>query len=467
MSSASDYDLDVAADVGRVRTSRRLDGSWDWFQRLWGIAVVAHIVGNPATGQIVGAVTARGVASFALGLTAVAAVLRADDRRLLAALALGVPVTAILEAPVLGNHWLLASAVSLGVVVALVRDGGWDWFGATARAMFLAFYGFAVFSKLNEDFFDPSVSCAVVYANQSRAAMGLPGLVSGSWPTVLLPLVVVLVEALVLLSLTVRRTRFAGVVLGLVFHSLISFDLGQHFYDFTSVLFPLFLLFIFQGRLDRLGEYLPERTQTIVGITLCLFVVASVLPRTQVTSVILDTGFFFVWIPYAIGMVTYVARLSVGRHEFALRPHGLIAWSLILLIGLNGLMPYLEIKTANSWNMYSNLTVVNGESNHLLVRSGFPVLGGHGDLIEVISTEDPGLRPYVGSEWRLTDRALESYLARNPGVEVEYLQGGVTSVRSSTLDPSGPSVTLRDLAVLRAVDASAPSRCQTVWLPAN
>ena len=463
MSSTSNYDIDITGDVSRVRKARHLDGSWDWFQRLWGVAVIAHLVGNPASGQLVGAITALGLVSFATGLLAVAAVLRPDDRRLLWSLSAAVPLIGWLEAPVLSNHWLLASVISITLLVSQALRYGWPWFATVSRAMLLAFYGFVVLAKLNSAFFDSAVSCAVVYANQSLGAIGVSPISPDSVPATLLPFVVVGVEVAIPVLLLRSSTRFAGVVLGLAFHGLISFDLGQHFYDFTAVMFPLLLLWSHGDRLDRLGEYLPERTQLVAGVTLVLFVVSSVLPSTRLTSVLLDQGFFLVWIPFALALTVFVAYGTRQGVDVTYRPANVIGWVLVAVVAVNGLAPYLEVKTANSWNMYSNLAIVNGDSNHLLIRSGLPIFGGHGDLVEILSSDDPGLARYVGSDWRLADRALDGYLADNREANAEVRQRDTVLLR----DASDQNVFVRKLLVLRAVDASSPADCQTKWLPAH
>ena len=467
MTTGSDFDLDVSEDIGRVRSTRQLDGSWDWFQRLWGFAVIAHMVGNPATGQVVGDVTILGVLSLAMGLTAVATVLRPDDRRLLMALTIMIPISAVLEAPILGNHWLLAALISLAWLVSRGKTGSWAWFATAARLMFLAFYGFAAFAKLNRDFLDSSVSCAVVYGNQMLQGAGLPGLDPTSALAGTLPYLVVGVEATVFVSLLFARTRYVGVMLGLAFHGLISFDLEQHFFDFTSVLFPLLLLWLPRGRLDGLGEYFPERTQLVAGTVLSLFVVATVLPDARATGVLLDAGFFFVWIPFVVVVIAFAGRGSMRRLDVPVRPPSATAWLLVGLVALNGLAPYLEIKTANSWNMYSNLSIVNGESNHILVPSGPALLGGHGELIEVRSTDDPGLARYIGTDWLLPQRTFDVYRASNPDVRVEYRRIGDSVTRDTVADDVPSQSLLSGVALLRAVDVSSPVQCQTLWFPAH
>lgn len=467
MSSPSDYDIEMAGEMSQLRRTGQLKESWDWFQRIWAVGVIAHIVGNPRIGQVVGEFTLLGTASLVTGLLAVAAVLRPDDRRLLVGLAAAVPVTAWLEAPMLSNHWMLASLISLALVATFLLRRPWVWFSTTARAMHLGFYFFAAFAKLNRDFFDTSVSCAVAFANQTLDAAGLPIVAPDSFVAGLLPYVTAGTELAIPLLLLNRRTRFAGVVLGMVFHSVLSFDLGQHIYDFSGVLFPLFLLWLPSERLNSLGEYLPERTQVLVGVVLTLFVVATVLPDTRVTFVLLTRGFFLLWIPFAIFLSGFVASIRPGPHDTAYRPPDATAWVLLVLVILNGLTPYAEIKSANAWNMYSNLAVVNGESNHLIVRSGFPVGEGHSELVEILSTDDPGLSLYVGSGWLLPERNFLDYLASHPNARVEYRQGGsVRTAVGSELGQDRP-VLLEKLALLRAVDVNSPVRCERIWLPAR
>ena len=104
----------------------------------------------------------------------------------LALLAVGGVVTMWSEAPVLGNHWLLAGLVDLAllfaVAVGVVRR---RWSDATdlaerflpvARWCLLGFYFFASFAKLNSAFFDRSVSCATFYFDESTDSLGLSAL---------------------------------------------------------------------------------------------------------------------------------------------------------------------------------------------------------------------------------------------------------------------------------------------------
>jgi hypothetical protein len=145
---------------GRSRPSGA-DGALDapappWFALLFALAVVAHVVGNPPAASVA-------VRSAAAALVASALVLawRPASRAAWASVAALVLVTAWFEAPTLGNHWLLAAAFAVAVLVAVVRDKPWSWLATTVRLVFVTFYAFAAFAKLNTAFLDPAVSCAV------------------------------------------------------------------------------------------------------------------------------------------------------------------------------------------------------------------------------------------------------------------------------------------------------------------
>ena len=178
-----------------------------------------------------------GAVTFLLAGGTVALVRRPASRSAWAVVATIVLVIAWLEAPTVGNHWLLLGVFAAAVLASLWRRTPWPWLAGTVRVTFLAFYAFAAFAKLNTAFLDPAVSCAVFYADQALTSWGLAPLTPES-PLAAVPVVVALVvELSVPVLLIVRRTRGIGVALAAVFHYAISLDLLQHFYDFTSVIF--------------------------------------------------------------------------------------------------------------------------------------------------------------------------------------------------------------------------------------
>lgn len=118
---------------------------------MWGVAVLAHLAGNWRYDDVWPDPSLIGVLLFAAGIIATLLLL-SPNRSLALGLVAVVPVTVVLEAPALGNHWLLAGFVSLAY---LLTWGRWERFEPAARVILLVFYSFAAFAKLNTGFLDP------------------------------------------------------------------------------------------------------------------------------------------------------------------------------------------------------------------------------------------------------------------------------------------------------------------------
>ena len=379
-------------------TAAVMGDPWRWFSRTFGLAVVAHLAGNPPVWREPDGpwLTPVVVVSAALGLLAVALVVR-PGRLLLGSTAALVLASVWTEAPFLSNHWLLVGFVAVAVLVSLVQRDPWAWLSVTGRCLLLAFYCFAAFAKLNAGFFEPGTSCGVFYANQSLGSFGLPTLPTDSPLAWLLVLGPVLTELSVPFLLAFGRTRRIGVLVALVFHTVISVDLDQHFYDFTAALVVLLCLFLPESTLADLEASAARRTKSLVAaMAICLvLVLCAVLPQVVLTTRILEWLPFVVWFAFAGWLIVSVARGGLGPSHLPMRPPGAAAWVLVTLVVANGLTPYLELKTAYGFNMYANLATVAGESNHFVVRDTWPLTDVQDHLLTVVETDDPGLEMYA------------------------------------------------------------------------
>lgn len=460
------------------------------FAVLWALAAVWHLLGN-TTGA-----PAWAQAALALGVALV--LLRPGAPVPLAVLAAAGLVVAWEEAPVLGNHWLLAAFVNLVILmatlVALLRrrvherlDLAERLFPA-ARLCVIGFYGFAAFAKLNTAFFDRTVSCATFYFNESTESLGLDFLQldGAAWLQRTVIIATVTVELLIPVLLVVRRTRSVGVVVALVFHTVLALDRTHQFFDFSSTLFALFALFLpptagtwmgervgsIRARLALRHERLPARVHlglVAVPVLAALFVAIDVLtPRLAV-----DVG----WLPWQIYAVAVIATAVVFlRQEGApapayLRPHHALFLVVPLLVVFNGLTPYLELKTGYGWNMYSNLRTVDGETNHLLVRRTLPLTDEQEDLVRIIDTNSAALARYAATDYALTYRQFRTYLSTHPNVRVTYTRGSETvSLQRASDRPElvEPVPGWREkVQLFRAVDLEEPERCVPTFGPAR
>ncbi|MEX2293201.1 MAG: HTTM domain-containing protein [Acidimicrobiales bacterium] len=457
---------------------------------LWALAAVWHLLGNtvlaPAWAQAllcigVGLVLIRPGAPLPLGVLAAAGLLTVWE-----------------EAPLLGNHWLLAGGVNLVIVMAIVvgalrrrvtdRTDLADRLFPAARLCVLIFYGFAAFAKLNTAFLDRAVSCAVFYFNESTESIGLSGVhLASSSPLAWVVIVVTLVvELSIPVLLLMRRTRAVGVVVGLCFHAVLALDQTHQFFDFSAVLFALFVLFLpptagtwvaervgsMQARLALRSEALPGRVQLIlVGVPVTVGLLVAVDVLTPALGV--DVG-WWPWQLYAVAVIgTSLAFLRQHRDPspHCLRPHHALFVIVPLLVVANGLTPYLELKTGYGWNMYANLRTVDGETNHLIVRRTLPLTDEQVDPVRILDTNSAALARYAATDYGLTWRQLRDYLAEHPRTRITYQRGSqVVALQEARDRPElvEPVPEWREkLQLFRAIDLQDPERCLVAFGPAR
>ena len=459
-----------------------------------GVAALFHLAGNPRFGFVSSGV-ALSVVQVAVGAAAVTVCLGPRRQAPLLALCALLPLSAWLEAPTVGNHWVLAAFLALAYLCAwaVTRVSGaaegpqtFAAFHSSGRLVLLIAYAFAAFAKLNTDFFDPLHSCAVFYQDQLVGSWGLDGLSVGgrSSAGVAVAVLAAGIELSVPVLLAFRRTRRAGVLLGLSFHWLLALDLDQHFWDFSSVLFVGFLLFLDDGQVGALAAgarrlWHQVRPAVRVAATACAVLAAAVatgaaaLPdAVRLHELATSTG-HLAWLLIGTGLLVGVwaataasapdpVRLSVPRPAL---------WLVPVLVALNGLTPYLELKTGFGWQMYSNLRTVDGETNHLVVPSTIDLTGLQADRVEILASSDPWLEALVGHEYEVVFSELQEYARENPGTTLAYRRDGVGHgpVRAGA-DPdlaggSGPLSTR--LQSFRVVDASGSERCLATFTPAR
>jgi hypothetical protein len=451
----ADVEDDTAETAGRPAPAPA------WFAVLFAIAVGAHVIGNPPSASPV-----LRVATFLLVCGTVALVRRPASRTAWAVVATVVLVTTWLEAPVVGNHWLLLGVFALAVLASLGRRDPWPWLSATVRVTFVAFYAFAAFAKLNTAFLDPGVSCAVFYADEALTSWGLAPLTPAS-PLAAVPVAIALaVELSVPVLLIIPRTRSFGVALAAVFHYAISLDLLQHFYDFTAVIFVGLAVWAHHDVTDPVARWL-RRDRAVAWVTLAwaaIAIAATVVPTVPVLA-LARLLVLALWIPLGALVVLYAVRGARRPRHDAPAPRGVVAALLVAVVVLNGAAPYVGIRTATAWNMYANLVTGDGRSNHLVVPAEVQLVDG--GYVRVVRTNDEALQTYVGSRWLVPERNLRHLLASRPSATVTYERGdGVTVTGTGEELGVRMSPLVRRVFARRSLDAAEPARCQAVWLPA-
>jgi hypothetical protein len=465
------------------------------FAILWGAAALFHNLGPSGRSHAVFQEPAPLKVAQAL-LTVAAFWLILRPRKLgplLAVAALGL-VTAWMEAPRLGNHWLLTAFIDLGIllsVLAVRRRGPVDREALaaailpTARWCLITFYSFAAFAKLNPAFFDPLVSCGTFFFDETARSYGLdtPLAVGSDGLGRLITFGSALTELSIPVLLAVRRTRVIGVLLGLVFHSLIALDRIHLFIDFSGLLAALFLLFMpLKFAEDALAFLESDRGKRLFAFTVgfALLVTGAQLTFVNNLAIVLFLlGRMLVWFAFDLIVVIGTARWLLRNrrsYEALDRPFAvpanarLLLVPLMVVVALNGVLPYLELRTAYAYTMYSNLKMVGGESNHFLVQKSLPIGGRQENLVKILATNDFGLSKYVNSGYELPWDTFRTYMAEHPEVSVTYARNGrQVNLDRAADDPElidAPPLLAQKLFPLRTVDSIDPPKCQDVFLPA-
>lgn len=455
------------------------------FAFLWAAAALFHVLSptSPAL-NVWSNPTASGFAHVVLSICAVWLLARpAHNLPLMLVAGLGL-VTAWLEAPFLGNHWLLAAFVNLALLlttVATLRGGRIDRdrlaraFLPLARWCLVGFYAFAAFAKLNADFFDTAASCSNFYFDETFGGL-LPPTVGAGGMAQLLPLGTVITELSVPILLVIRYTRGFGVVLGLAFHSLIALDLAHLFYDFSAVLAALFTLFLPAGFAASALGFLNgrgTRLRVVWGALLGVAMISQWIggPAVAVFAAGVVLGWLIFDVVVLAGVTGWLVRNRGQGVDHPFRLRGPVWLALVpALVLVNGVLPYVELRTAYAYTMYSNLRMVDGASNHLVIRSSLPLAHRQADLVTIVSSDDPGLTLYAENDYLLPWDSFRSYLADHPGAAVTYERAGLRRVVARAADDpelvDAPPLLLRKLLGMRAVDGTDRNRCQNVFLPA-
>ncbi len=398
--------------------------------------------------------------------------------------------------PSVSNHWLFTAIVNLTIIQSLVylaiknksfavnKDELLKIFAPVVRVELLILYFYVVFHKLNSDFFTPAVSCATDFLVSQDAtgfaARNLTLLAFNAYLTIA-------VEAMIPLFLYFRRTRNLGLLIGLLFHCVVAYNPTNGFYDFSSMIFGTYILFTSQEFTDQvyrgytaLLSWKNKFKKTVSTFTLRRFLwilagVTVVFAFCSLLILTLNTKNFFAvlfWSTYNFSFIAIflmaMAKTKRSQVAISIYPFKLPAWSFVifpLLVFVNGLSPYLGLKTENSFAMFSNLRTEGGKTNHFIVPVSTQVFSYQKDLVEVLSSSDPLLQEFAGKQQLMVFFAFKNYLNAKKPERVEYIHQGKREVfelnnpatHNGLLNRS--SLLLRKLLSFRVINKFDPQDC--------
>lgn len=348
--------------------------------------------------------------------------------------------------PYVANHWTLTTAISSTLFITLLlqraRRGTIDrgevfaTFAPIARMCLLVLYFFATFHKLNADFFDTSLSCSAFLYQRLSVSLPLP--TSAPFPQLSI-YATLLAEAGIPLLLVFRRTRWIGIAVGVIFHGTLAFD---HFYDFTALLFALFFLFTAPGSYSAfytrhqrfLLMFNRRHLRSLLLVLLCSFSgIMAFRGGLGLGTGTSNIGLVVAWAMYLFTLlVTWVPVvlpvLWLPNPGFLriMRPvyPSLIVIPLVLI--LNGISPYLGLRTGTSFDMWSNLQT-SAPDNHLIMPASLNLLGDATTPVTILDSDDELLNAYIEQDLLITRWELQRQIHDKPLLNVTYARLNATS----------------------------------------
>ncbi|RYF85284.1 MAG: hypothetical protein EOO03_13535 [Chitinophagaceae bacterium] len=183
-----------------------------------------------------------------------------------------------------------------------------------------------------------------------------------------------------------------------------------------------------------------------------------------------DFHLYIFWTLYSLIYISlFIAYLMRSKERAPVLSFTIPRWSFAIvpvIVFLNGLSPYLGLKTENSYSMYSNLRTEGGISNHYLIPAGVQIFDYQKDLVEIVSSTDSTLNKFALKNQLLVYFSFKDLVAIRKPQRVEYLLNGQKKVfdlknAKATNDPllRGNSLLLRNLLAFRTISKFEPQPC--------
>jgi hypothetical protein len=454
------------------------------FAPFWGAAAFFSIVGDPQ-----GLIGSNGFvyALLSWAIVAGSGVLILFPRK--TAVLIGVAaVTVMLYAvrlPVASNNktittvfdlCLLASAGALALRGKLNRVQLYENLRIAARLLLAIMYFYGIFHKINTDFLDPTVSCAVGLYKPLAAPFGLEDNLVGRYLAIWSTFVI---EGIAIVALFWRRWFAVGLTIALVFHYIIPISAYSWYMDFSSLVFALYMLSMpreasarvyeityravvhpLRNMVGRIGILAPAAAT--IGLALAAVLLLAMAYPGRPALMLLHSMFILTWAVVG-GIAMTVMVYAVMQHLPYDGPPVARAsrwtWLIPGLFFVSCLSPYVGLKTESSINMFSNLATEGGASNHLLMPRPPYLFDYQKDVVQVVASSSPTLQKTAAAGMSNVLFPIQEYLRRHPGQWVSYRLNGQLFERVTAADVPAASMLERKFLIFKQVDMRRPKVC--------
>ncbi len=458
------------------------------FAAMWGFAMLLSIADRTRAltfeyGLLIG------VAHWAVIFFAMALIVRPRITVLLGVVAGGLAVQYLSRMPVLSNNQTMAFFMNASIVVVLGieiiknrrlhvdRTVAYERLRVVARALLAVMYFYGIFHKINTDFLDPGVSCAVALYEPLARSFGLDQNIVGQYGSIIATFVL---EGIALVCLFWRRFFWVGLVLGLGFHYVIPLSGYSWYMDFSSLVLALYMLSVprevsagFYSTVVGLLRKLPfpaaghGAALLLIGLlVLVVVLVFQIAGHYPVRSYRLmwHSSWLLLWAIVGGTMMVLITRaallaLPYNKTIRPLQPRWLLILPAILFV--QSLSPYLGLKTESSIAMFSNLHTEGGLTNHLILNPPPYIADYQRDPVKVLESNIPWVATMARNNDYLVRHALASALSENAGGWITFDHKGrrFEKITNNNYPFARPTLIERKLLGFKPVDFERPKVC--------
>lgn len=457
---------------------------------MWSIAMLFSIAGDPYVLAGQRSLTLF-VTMWALIGACITLIVKPRLTWVLGAVAIASLATYALRMPVASNNKTISAVMNISVVLVIAvaarqasaneplnRDWIYDRLRPVARALLAIMYFYGIFHKINTDFLDPNVSCAVSLYKPLAQPFGLEDNLFGRHLAIYATFII---EGIAIVSLFWKKYFAVGLILAVVFHYVIPISGYSWYMDFSSLVLALYFLTMpkpaseavyrnavailrpFRMHAGRLGVLVPAAL--LVLFALAASYIVSLQYPARAPILVYHSIWIVMWAVlggFAMIAMTLAALQYLPFHDDAPRSRVLL-WPLIvpMLYFLSCLSPYVGLKTESSITMFSNLHTEGGQTNHLLFAEPPYLFDYQRDVVKIEDSSSEWLREKAKAGDFLVLFALKEYLRQNPHHWATYTLNGETVQRATaaTFVHQRAGMLERNLLLFKPVDFERPKVC--------
>jgi len=312
------------------------------------------------------------------------------------------------------NHYIFEMLCCLSFVTAgiyllskrsLTREGLLETAGPTVRMVTLIVYFYAVIDKINWDYLS-SHGCGWYLISPFFGGPDIANHLPILWKLGVYGSLAM--EGFIFLGLAIPRWRATTLIVGAAFHTMLALVPHAGIASFSGLVLSVYTLFLpnsidwqkwsiphlsFDWRKRALIVLGGVLTWSAISLVLAKVVAHATLKSLAAQNIAQSEGYarsilltVFLFAPMGFWMIWNLIRTLPTRSEPAIRlpmmRPAFMSFILVFAI-LNGLCPFLGLKTHTSFSMFSNLATEKGLWNHVFIPKSVQVFHYQDEWITV------------------------------------------------------------------------------------